>query len=142
MISTLPMVPVLQPEIVNMDEVAQDMARIAYGAEDALERAMDVAGAAQRDRFRQEQMSGRTAGDMGLNVVSGNLRESLRYVTIVEEQKMTSEIYNRGGQYWYPHQEGEGVKKRLMLEEDLEARGLPLYESEIERGLNELLQGA
>jgi hypothetical protein len=123
----------------GVEDVAKDLVTLGRESEDALERAMDVAGAEQKNRFRTEQLSGRTAGDMGLNRVTGNLWESLRNVTIVGDRQMVSELYNRGAQYWEVHQDGIGIKKRLRFEEDLEERGIPLYESEIERGLTELL---
>lgn len=135
------MMPGVMVQFEGVDEAAKELERLAPESLDTLERALDVAGRTQVNRFKQEQLSGRTAGDMGLNQRTGNLHESLRDVTIVQERLLVSEIYNRGAQYWYVHQTGNGVlKKRLRFEEDLEENGVPLYLSEIERGLETLIQ--
>lgn len=132
--------PIFHFEFEGLEELCQGLEKLGRESLDVLERALDVAGRTQVGRFRQEQLSGRTGGDMGLNKVTGNLHESPRDVTIVQEHLLVSEIYNRGAQYWEVHQAGRGVKKRLRLEEDLEQRGAPLYVSEIELGLNNLLE--
>lgn len=130
----------LIPQFEGVEEVAKEFAVLERDSLDTLERALDVAGATQVERFRTEQLSGRTGGDMGLNQRTGNLHESMRSVTIVEDRLLVSEIYNRGARYWYYHQHGTAtLKKRLRLDEDLSERGVPLYESEIERGLAQLI---
>lgn len=99
----------------------------------ALEKGFARAGMNLIYKFQDEQLSGRRSGDVGLNVRTGNLRDSLRSVVTVDSEAITNTIYNRGADYWAYHQDGsDRLRKRLFIEEDFEDSGAKLYTSEIE----------
>lgn len=101
-----------------------------------LEIAMDMAGRAIVETFRADQLSGRRAPNYGLNRKTGNLYESLRSGVTGAGSKLTSEIYNRGAQYWYYHEHGMGFNpKRLWFEEVFRKAGPDFYSTEIEKAL-------
>ena len=101
-----------------------------------LEQGFAKAGRLLVDRFREQQLSGRSAGDMGLNIRTGNLFQSLRSLTEIEPRTIRSIIFNRGAQYWAYHQDGTGtLPKRLTLEEDFEDEGSKMFTRVVEQAL-------
>ena len=91
------------------------------------------AGLAMVHKFQDEQLSGRTAGDLGLNVVTGTLRDSLKSLVTTEADTVTAMVYNRGAMYWDYHQSGtDRLKKRLFFDEDWQDSGEKIFASQVD----------
>ena len=106
---------------------------------EALDLGFQKAGLSMVHKFQDEQLSGRVSGDIGLNVKTGNLRDSLKAFVTTQTGQIESLIYNQAAQYWAYHQDGtERLKKRLFIEEDFEFTGEKLYSSAVEMALDTL----
>lgn len=118
----------------DISGVTQALREFSDKVNTSLEIAMDVAGREIVEAFRADQLSGRRAPNYGLNRRTGNLYESLRSGVTGSGKKLTSEIYNRGAQYWYYHEFGMGYNpKRLWFEETF--RKTDIYQTNIEKAL-------
>ncbi len=51
--------------------------------------------------LRDKWLSGRRRGDMGLNIISGRLHDSIQSITEVDGRETLSSIFNRDAKYWY-----------------------------------------
>lgn len=105
----------------------------------ALDDGFQKAGISMVRKFQDEQLSGRKAGNVSLNIVTGRLRDSLKTNVTTQAGQLESMIYNSGAQYWAYHQDGtDRLKKRLFIEEDFEFSGMKMYESSVEMALDTL----
>ena len=105
----------------------------------ALEDGAAKAGVEIVELFRSEWLSGRQAGDLGLNIRTGRLYQSIKSLTIVDGTRVASQIYNTGAPYWAYHQDGDGVMKRLYLEEAFQEDGERIYQGVVEAALERLV---
>lgn len=116
----------------NLDEASEEY-------QQALDQGFQKAGLAMIHKFQDEQLSGRTGGDLGLNIRTGNLRDSLKTNVTTQAGQLEGVIYNKGATYWAFHQDGtDRLKKRLFLEEDFEYSGEKMYSSAVEMALDTL----
>jgi hypothetical protein len=123
----------------NFEEMIQGLDEASGEYQNLLERGFARANLQIIHKFQDEQLSGRRSGDVGLNVRTGNLRDSLHSVVTVDSEAITATIYNRGADYWAYHQDGsDRLRKRLFIEEDFEDSGEKLYSSEIEIAMQAL----
>lgn len=114
-----------------------DQASEEYKA--ALDVGFQKASLAMVHKFQDEQLSGRRSGDIGLNVRTGNLRDSLKTLVTTQTGELKGLIFNQAAQYWAYHQDDSGrLKKRLFLEEDFELSGEKLYVSAVEMAMDTL----
>lgn len=121
----------------NTEALAQDLKAMGEEYYEALEKGFQKAGLELIHKFQDEQLSGRKSGDIGLNVRTGNLRDSLKNVVTTQAGMIEGLIYNRAADYWSYHQDGsERLKKRLFLEEDFEVSGEKLYSSAVEMAMD------
>ncbi len=51
--------------------------------------------------LQKEWLSGRIAGDLGLNIITGNLYNSIGFLTTVNGAEIESNVFNHGASYWY-----------------------------------------
>lgn len=108
---------------------------------DRASRAMSQGGADVVEMFRSEQLTRRGGDDMGLNIRTGRLFNSLQSDVEVIGSKVVSTIENHDAKYWYYHQVGAGHNpKRLTLEERFADRGMDIYRDHLSRVLDEVFQ--
>jgi hypothetical protein len=108
---------------------------------EAEEKGFAAAGHEIVERMKNEQLSGRTGGDMGLNIKTGRLHDSIKSLTTVDGGKVSSEVFNEGAAYWFYHQHGTPkLKKRLNLEEFFIGKGPEIYLSHVKMALQGLPQ--
>jgi hypothetical protein len=101
-----------------------------------MEKGMSQGGHQMVDIFRRDWLSGRGGDGLGLNIQSGRLNQSIRDVTTVNGQRITSEIFNRGATYWYYHQNPEGGRtKYLYLDESFQSDGDRIYGGQVEMAM-------
>lgn len=102
--------------------------RIATGFAEAGQQVVDL--------FRNTWLSGRGSDGLGLNIVTGNLRQSIRSLTEIQPDAVVSEVFNRDADYWWYHEHPEsGRHQYLHLEDAFTEDGGKLYESQIEQAL-------
>ena len=119
----------------NADAVLAEIATMRDRYHEAAAKGFAEAGQLIVDLFRNEWLSGRQGG-LGLNIQTGRLRQSVRSATVLRGNVITSEVFNRGAEYWHYHQHPEGGRpKYLYLEEAFEDDGTKLYESQLELAL-------
>ena len=112
----------------------------------------DEAGESLVQQFKEEQFSGRGSDNMGLNIITGMTRASIRSLVESAEQGLLSlEIYNmtedahgvtdkQGFGIISFHQFGMGNNpKRLTLEEGFEDYGMKKLEDIVEIGFEVLV---
>lgn len=123
----------------NSEEVIASLATLKGRYQEAAVKGFAEAGRMVVDLFRNDWLSGRQAGDIALNVQTGKLRDSIRSVTSERGPNITSEVFNRGAQYWEYHQTGtDRLPKRLYLLEAFEEDGAKLYAGQVEIALGML----
>ena len=116
---------------------AMEDARDNYRA--SLEEGFAEAGRMVVDLFRQEWLSGRDGGGLGLNIQTGVLNQSVKSLTVVDGDKLTSIVYNRGAKYWEYHENPQGGRPQyLHLEEAFQEDGEKLYLSQVEMAMRQL----
>ena len=99
--------------------------------------AMDQAGADVRELLRG-QLSGRKPDDMGLNMRTGNLFDSLQNKTEIVDGGIESTIFNTDAKYWWYHQVGAGNNpKRLMMDEQFASDGMEVYYKQLGLAMEE-----
>lgn len=120
--------------VINLDigDLPQELESAKLEYQMALERGFAEASQTIVERFRANQLSGRTGADTGLNIRTGRLYQSIRSLTQTAVGFVRGIVFNQGAQYWAYHQDPDGQKKRLFLEEDFETYGSILYQSKIE----------
>lgn len=124
---------------INTDEVIAELRARGEEFREGIERGMARAGAAVVDLFRTRWLSGRGSDDLGLNIRTGRLYQSIRSLTEIDDATLRSVVFNSGAVYWYYHQTGtDRLPKRLFLEETFEEDGQALYASEISLALRGL----
>ena len=120
----------------EMSEAVNALRKFSDDIQQRIEIALDAAGGMIVEQFRADQLSGRRAPNYGLNKRTGNLYESLRNSTLQSGNRFTSEVYNRGAQYWYYHEFGTGFNpKRLWFEETFRKDGAEIYQTQLESAL-------
>lgn len=83
--------------------------------------------------FKKNQLSGRLSGDIGLNVKTGTLRNSIRGAAMRDGMDIIGSIENQGATYWEYHQDGTArLKKRLFFYESFANDGPKRYTSVVE----------
>lgn len=118
---------------VNTEEVIASLATLRGRYQDAAVKGFAEAGRLVVELFRNDWLSGRQPGDIALNVQTGKLRDSIRSVTTHRGPSVTSEVFNRGAQYWEYHQTGtDSLPKRLYLLEAFEEDGAKIYAGQVE----------
>lgn len=123
----------------NAAVVAKDYARANDAIVSDLEKGFAEASQAIAADFRIRQLSGRTRGDVGLNVQTGNLRSSLSGDGMRDGMDIVGTVSNSGATYWEYHQDGSGrLKKRLFFYERFATEGLRRYTSVAEKAFSEL----
>ena len=97
------------------------------------ERGFAEASQAIADDFRRNQLSGRTSGDIGLNIKSGDLRRSIRGDGMRDGNDILGVVSNSNATYWEYHQDGTArLKKRLFFHESFANDGPKRYTSVVE----------
>lgn len=122
----------------NTDEVVADLISRKMEYREAMEKGFARAGAAIVDLFRHRWLSGRGSDDLGLNIRTGRLFQSIKSLTEINKDAIRSVVFNSNATYWEYHQLGQGVPKRLYLEEAFEEDGGKLYTSEMELAFERL----
>lgn len=123
----------------DFDALAEELKEAGEDYRGALDKGFQKAGLAMVHKFQDEQLSGRKAGDIALNVRTGNLRDSIKTLVKTQSDEVHGVVFNQGAQYWAYHQDGsERLKKRLFMEEDFEVSGEKLYSSAVEMALGTL----
>lgn len=123
----------------DFEALAEELKEAGEDYRDALDKGFQKAGLAMVHKFQDEQLSGRKAGDIALNVRTGNLRDSIKTLVKTQSDEVHGVVFNQGAQYWSYHQDGsERLKKRLFIEEDFEVSGEKLYSSAVEMALETL----
>jgi hypothetical protein len=126
---------------VNTEEVIAELRGRVDGYRQALEQGFAKAGNEVVELFRSEWLSGRTSGDLGLNIRTGRLYQSVRSLTEVTQDRIVSQVFNRGAPYWHYHQTGtDRLPKRLYLEEAFEEDGESLYSKALEDAIRRLVE--
>lgn len=122
----------------NADQVAEAYeARLEiYRA--TLEERFASTGRRVNDWIRDNQFSGRPPG---LNIVTGNLHDSLHDVITVDRGMFSveSEVYNRGAPYWYYHEFPEGDRAQyLRINEFYQEKAREWYENDVKEAIEVL----
>lgn len=127
---------IIQPE--GWSQVADMVGTKADRLLDAIARGFATVDQSIEDQFRNEQLSGRKADDTGLNIRTGTLHDSIKSVVEVADSQISGTVYNTDAPYWRYHQEPDGQKKRLFLDEYFENQGLAAYTDVVESALAEM----
>ena len=130
----------LNVKSVGWEEVADELTGRSEKFRLDVERGAGIVGETEVQHFKDQQLSGRNAQDMGLNQVTGNLFRSIHTETISPNlDEIYSLVFNDGADYWEPHQTGTStLKKRLTLEEHFAEDGLLQYHEMIEEALSKV----
>lgn len=89
-------------------------------------------------QFKDVQLSGRRAGDVGLNIGKGTLHLSIKSLVEVADDKIAGVVYNTGAPYWEYHQYAMGHNpKRLTFDEYFQEQGLAGYTKVVDDSLVE-----
>jgi hypothetical protein len=105
--------------------------------------ALQRAGNTVREKAVDEQLSGRLPNDMGLNIITGTARDSMRTSTRVEADFIETNVYNTPRSFYLRyHQDGAGYNpKRLEIEDGpLVDYAEQLYRDEVVEVLGGLAQ--
>lgn len=124
--------------VINLDPsaVLASLAEMKSRYQEAAAKGFAEAGQMIVDLFRRDWLSGRGGDGLGLNIQTGRLFQSIRSVTVVKGNVITSEVFNRGADYWYFHQHPEGGRHQyLYLEEAFQEDGGPIYEGQVDQAL-------
>lgn len=114
------------PMVAGLEQASEDYRR-------TLDEGFQKAGLAMVHKFQDEQLSGRTGGDIGLNVVTGRLRDSLKNLVTSSAQEIAATVYNTGATYWEYHQLGsDRLRKRLFFDEDWADSGEKMFASAVD----------
>lgn len=123
----------------NAAEIAKDFSKANDELLGDLEKGFSEASQAIAADFRIRQLSGRTRGDVGLNVRTGNLRSSLSGDGMRDGLDIIGQVSNSGAQYWEYHQDGSArLKKRLFFYETFAKDGPRRYSSVVEMAFSRL----
>lgn len=121
---------------IETEEVLASLNNMKGRYEDAIAKGFAEAGRLVVDLFRRDWLSGRSAGDLGLNIRTGRLHASLDSRSMVQGPHLTSDVFNQGADYWYFHQNPEGGRhKFLYLKEAFAEDGAKIYEGQVEQAL-------
>jgi hypothetical protein len=86
--------------------------------------------------FRRKWLSGQTGADLGLNIRTQNLYNSLQANARQDGDALLGEVTNQGADYWWYHEHPQGGRpQRLHLEDDFQVEGEPLYVGELDRAM-------
>lgn len=121
---------------INTEEILSSLQGMKGRYEEALAKGFADAGRLVVDLFRRDWLSGRTSGDLGLNIVTGRLHASLDSKTSIQGSRLTSDVTNQGAPYWFYHQNPEGGRhKFLYLDEAFQEDGSQIYVGQVEQAL-------
>lgn len=106
---------------------------------DTLTRTFAEAGRKMADLLRDEWLSGRHSDDMGLNVITGNLHDSIRSRTERREDTVTSVVWNQDADYWWWNAgHASYVKNRFPVDFIFAQEGEEIYTSAFEAALERI----
>lgn len=126
----------LRLELVGGQEVVAEWRQAAEDAAGALVAAFTRGGEAVVDLFRNQWLNGRRGDGLGLHQRTGNLFQSVDSATQREGGKIVSEVFNRGADYWWYHENPQGGRTQyLHLEEAFATDGAKLFTDSIEDAL-------
>ena len=124
---------------VDVEATAAELKGLKDAYQDALEAGFARASQAIADLFKDRWLSGRGSDDLGLNIRTGRLHDSIKSLTEVTPRGVRGVVFNTGAQYWEYHQLGTStLPKRLFLLEAFQEDGTALYEAEAEKALASL----
>lgn len=124
---------------INTEEIAAELRSRGESYRETMERGLARAGAEVVDLFRRDWLSGRNTDDLGLNIRTGRLYQSIKSLTEIDGDILRGIVFNQGATYWHYHQTGtDRLPKRLYLEETFEEDGEKLYTSEVEMALEKV----
>lgn len=113
----------------NLDDIANDLAEGRDAFREELADSFRLAGRDMRDIFRDKWLSGRFGDDIGLNIRTGRLHDSIQNLTVVNPRSVESNVYNRDADYWRFH------PRRFPAEKIFTKEGQKLYTSALQQAL-------
>jgi len=120
----------------DIDSMVTTLVDMADEFTGLMQKGMSEGGHQMVDVIRQDWLSGRGGDGLGLNIVTGRLNQSIRDVTTINGEKITNEVFNRGAQYWWYHQNPEGGRtKYLYLDESFQTDGERIYSGQVEMAM-------